>query len=105
MGIVLIVIIAIVFAFWYRSYRKKTSGNIGYEDTLSSKWAGRKKYKLLGIIMLIISMIYALDYIFGHVLFASGGLIKVPNIEDVISILYALLFAVYGFIFIYLYKH
>ena len=55
--------------------------------------------------MFIISILYASDYIFGHILFASGSYIKTPDISDVIMMLYALLFAVYGFVFVYLYKH
>lgn len=101
-----IVILVILIAVWYYYFRKNTaSNNIQISATSSSKWEGRKKYKVLGIIMFIISILYASDYIFGHILFASGSYIKTPDISDVIMMLYALLFAVYGFVFVYLYKH
>ena len=85
--------------------KNTVSNNTQIITTPSSEREGRKKYKVLGIIMFIISIFYASDYLFGHILFASGSYIKTPNISDVIMMLYALLFAVYGFVFVYLYKH
>lgn len=106
-----IAILVILIAIWHHYYIKNTASNNTQSNntqiitTPSSKWEGRKKYKVLGIIMFIISILYASDYIFGHILFASGSYIKTPNISDIIMMLYALLFAVYGFVFVYLYKH
>ena len=66
---------------------------------------GRENYKIFGVVMLVISVLYALSYIFGHILHASGDMIKSPDISDMIMMQYALLFAIYGLIFIYLYKN
>ena len=76
---------------------------VNESDKTSKK--GWKVYQILGIIMLFISILYAVNYIWGHILFASCSMVYVPDISDVIMMLYALLFATYAFIFIYLYKH
>lgn len=74
------------------------------EKAIPSNKRGRLKYKIMGVIMLSISLLYGLDYIFGHVL-TGGRTIYEPNVRDAIMMLYSLLFALYGFIFVYLYKH
>lgn len=105
MGEFAFILILVLVAVRYFLIKKNKSDNMLIGTTSPSKWGERKKYRVLGIIMFIISILYAADYILGHILFASGNYIKTPNISDVIMVLYALLFAVYGFVFVYLYKH
>lgn len=105
MGVFAFILILVLVAVRYFLIKKNKSDNMLIGTTSPSKWGERKKYRVLGIIMFIISILYASDYILGHILFASGGFIKTPDISDVIMMLNALLFAIYGFVFVYLYKH
>ena len=102
----LILVAIIAVWYWYNWQLHKTKN--GTDDLITGLYPKRKeriKYKGRAMILLLSSLITASDYAFGHLIFASGDMDYTPSIRDIVTMLSAILFSIYGFIFIYLYKH